>query len=148
MAHLQSSPPSAERSLDSKYPKLQSLGQERGQEVGKQRSLLQCWQGGPSQRIVWVLVCRLFAVWWQLEAPLAQEQCVWPGRDHCQDEAGILDQVDLEYVSFEQHQHLKPDFREGNPLGLVPFFIEGEFNLYESVAIGTYISNAMTSLNW
>lgn len=94
-----------------------------------------CWyvgslQSGGSLRLLWL------------------KNNVWPGRDHCQDEAGILDQVDLEYVSFEQHQHLKPDFREGNPLGLVPFFIEGEFNLYESVAIGTCISTAMTSLNW
>jgi glutathione S-transferase len=75
------------------------------------KAILHVWEGSPSQRVVWLM-----------------------------GEAGIPDDaIELKNVDVALKEHSQPKFRTLNPLGLLPFYLEGEFNLYESVAIGDYI---------
>jgi len=62
--------------------------------------------------------------------------------------AGLLDNksVTVVPVDFSTGQHKKPEFLKINPLGRVPVYVEGDFVLHESRAIGLYLAN--TQARW
>jgi len=57
--------------------------------------------------------------------------------------AGLFDNksVAFESIDFSKGQHKAPEFLKINPLGRVPVFVDSDFVLHESRAIGLYLAN-------
>jgi glutathione S-transferase len=60
-------------------------------------------------------------------------RCLW-----CLEEAGV--QYELKNVDMKLKEHKSEAFLKLNPNGKVPAFVDGNFTLFESMAINTYIA--------
>ena len=49
--------------------------------------------------------------------------------------------VDIHHVSFKDRETQSPEYLAINPMGKVPALVDGDFNLWESNAILTYLAS-------
>lgn len=57
-------------------------------------------------------------------------------------------EVELAAVDLRQGEHKSPDYRAINPFGRIPALSDGEFSLFESVAISQYLASTRPGPAW
>ncbi|WP_299182608.1 glutathione S-transferase family protein [uncultured Neptuniibacter sp.] len=62
-------------------------------------------------------------------------RCFW-----CLEEAGV--EYTAQSIDFRAGEHKAPDFLKVNPNGKVPALVDGDFTIWESLAINNYIAEA------